>query len=88
MYTRTPGSPTQPPGPLRPVLNHSLGGPVRRGEPGDGQRLYPRMAMQLAATHASGRTDPKAFAAEVADVPGQGLRYGPSVRQMSEASPT
>jgi|GEM_PF-3688999 len=87
VYIRTPGSPSQPPGPLRPVLNHSLGGPLRRGEPGDGQRLYPRMAMQLAPIHASGRTDPKAFAAEVADILGEGHRFGPSVRQMSDSIP-
>ncbi|MCU0827293.1 MAG: YwqG family protein [Tabrizicola sp.] len=41
------GATTQPPGALRPVENHSFGGPLRRGEPGEGQLLFPRMALDL-----------------------------------------
>lgn len=41
------GATTKPPGALRPVENRSIGGPLRRGEPGEGQLLFPRMALEL-----------------------------------------
>jgi Domain of unknown function (DUF1963) len=82
-----PGLPTQPPGPLPPVMNHSFGGPMRRGEPGDHQRLYPRMAMQWVPISASGRTDRKAFDAEVKAALGPGREYNLSASLFKEAMP-
>lgn len=82
-----PGLPIQPPGPLPQVMNHSFGGPIRRGEPGDDQLLYPRMAMQLVPISASGRTDPKAFKAEVEAALGPGRQYNLSASLFEEAMP-
>lgn len=82
-----PGLPTQPPGALPPVMNHSFGGPLRRGEPGDHQRLYPRMAMQLVPISASGETDPEAFKAEVEAALGSSRQYNLSASLFKEAMP-
>jgi hypothetical protein len=79
------GALTQPPGPLPPVLNDSFGGPMRRGESGDHQRLYPRMAMELVPIRSSGRTDRTAFDAEVKAALGPGREYNPSAGQFKEA---
>lgn len=87
VYVRTPGSPTQPPGPLPPVLNHSFGGPMRRGEPGDHQRMYPRMAMDLVPIRAPGRSDRKAFDAELKAALGPGRKYNLSASLFKEAMP-
>lgn len=87
VHVMEPGAPTQPPAPLPPVLNHSFGGPIRRGEPGDHQLLYPRMAMQLVPITASRRKDRKAFHAEVEAALGPGREYNLSASLFKEAMP-
>jgi Domain of unknown function (DUF1963) len=87
VHVTQPGAPMQPPGPLPPVLNHSLGGPMRRGEPRDQQRLYPRMALQWVPIGASGRTDRTAFDAEVKAALGPGREYNLSASLFKEAMP-
>lgn len=65
------GATTKPPGALRPVEDHTVGGPLRRGEPGEGQLLFPRMALEIVP--APGK-DP-ARKAEVERVLGPGRSY-------------
>ena len=72
VHVAEPGQPTTPPGQLPPVLNHSFGGPLRRGEPEADQRLYPRTAMQLVSIAASRKSDGAAFEAEVEAALGPG----------------
>lgn len=87
VHVPQPGAPTQPPGPLPPILNHSFGGPMRRGESGDHQRLYPWMAVELVPIRASGRSDRPAFDAEVEAALGPGREYNLSASLFKEAMP-
>jgi len=41
------GATTAPPGPLPPVKNYTFGGPLRRGEPEEGQFLFPRVSVEM-----------------------------------------
>jgi Domain of unknown function (DUF1963) len=41
------GAKTEPPEPLPPVKDYTFGGPLRRGEPGQGQDLFPRMSIEM-----------------------------------------
>lgn len=87
VHVLQPGPPTAPPGPLPPVMNHSFGGPLRRGETGDTQRLFPRMAMQLVPIAISAKTDPEGFDAEVEAALGAGREGSLSSALFKEAIP-
>jgi hypothetical protein len=72
VHIRAPGLPTQPLRAPRPVQDHTLGGPLRRGAPEADQRLYPRMALELVRVGTSGLTDRAGFDAEVRAALGPG----------------
>ncbi|WP_180995974.1 DUF1963 domain-containing protein [Tabrizicola aquatica] len=75
------GATTKPPGALRPVEDHTVGGPLRRGEPGDGQLLFPRMALELVPVHGK-RAEQKA---EVERVLGPARHYNLDATLFKEA---
>jgi hypothetical protein len=87
IHVDKPGAPSQPPTPLPPVQNHTFGGPLRRGEPDDTQRLFPRMALDLVLVKASGETERAAFDAEVERALGPGPEHSLSASQFKDAIP-
>lgn len=80
-------APSAPPGPLPQVGNHTFGGPLRRGEPAEGQTLYPRMALELVSVQASGATERATFTAEVERALGPGREVDLSASLFKDAIP-
>ncbi len=87
VHVDKPGATSHPPTPPPPVQNHTFGGPLRRGELEETQRLFPRMAMQLFAVGVSGQTNRKAFETEVGAALGPGRQYNLSASLFKDAFP-